>query len=81
MRIECSIKYLFSEGANIEGSAPTNEARWSHRSYHSALMKGATEETFKQLGNEIVTYLKQVGFSNIRMEFKKMKPVTAFVYL
>lgn len=44
-------------------------------------MKGATVETSKRLGNEIVNYLKQAGFSNIRMELKEMKPVAAVCVL
>lgn len=44
-------------------------------------MKGATEETSKRLGNEVISYLKQARFSNIRMELKEMKPVSAVCIL
>lgn len=44
-------------------------------------MKGSTDETSKKLGNDISHYLKQAGFSNIRIEFKKMKPVAAVCVL
>lgn len=44
-------------------------------------MKGATEETSKKLGNDIVCYLKQAGFSNIKTELKEMKPVAAICVL
>lgn len=44
-------------------------------------MKGSTEETSRNLGNEISHYLEQAGFSNIRIEFKEMKPVTAVCVL
>lgn len=44
-------------------------------------MKGATNETAKQFGNEIVHHLNDAGFSEIRMEFKAMKPVTAVCVL
>jgi ubiquinone/menaquinone biosynthesis C-methylase UbiE len=39
--------------------------------------KGATEETTHQEGEKIVHYLKEAGFSQIRLETKKMKPVSA----
>lgn len=44
-------------------------------------MKGATEETSKKLGKDIVSYLEQAGFSNIKTELKKKKPVTAICVL
>jgi ubiquinone/menaquinone biosynthesis C-methylase UbiE len=44
-------------------------------------MKGATEETAKKLGNDIRDYLKEAGFSNMKTEFKEMKPVTAVCVL
>nr|WP_255723523.1 class I SAM-dependent methyltransferase [Sporosarcina sp. ACRSL] len=44
-------------------------------------MKGATEETSKQLGNDIACYLKQAGFSNIKTEMKEMRPVAAICVL
>ncbi|WLD94605.1 class I SAM-dependent methyltransferase [Alkalihalobacillus sp. AL-G] len=38
-------------------------------------IKGATEETSKQFGNEIAKHLKQAEFSDIRVELKELKPV------
>ena len=40
-------------------------------------MKESTDETSKKWGNDISHYLKQAGFSNIQIEYKKMKPVAA----
>jgi len=44
-------------------------------------MKGSTEGTSRNLGSEISHYLEQAGFSNIRIELKEMKPVTAVCVL
>lgn len=38
--------------------------------------KGATEEMAQQEGERIVRYLKEAGFKQIRLETKKMKPVS-----
>lgn len=43
--------------------------------------KGATEETAIQLGNEIVHYMQEAGYSDIRMELKQMKPVATVCVL
>lgn len=43
--------------------------------------KGATEETAKQLGNEIANFIKEAGYSDIRMELKQMKPVATVCVL
>jgi SAM-dependent methyltransferase len=39
--------------------------------------KGATNETARQEGEKLVQYLKAAGFTSIRLEVKKMKPVSA----
>jgi ubiquinone/menaquinone biosynthesis C-methylase UbiE len=39
--------------------------------------KGATNEIARQEGEKLVQYLKEAGFSPIRLEVKKMKPVSA----
>lgn len=39
--------------------------------------KGATDEIAHQEGGKFVQYLKEAGFIQIRLEFKKMKPVPA----
>lgn len=39
--------------------------------------KGATEETAKQLGSDIVKQLKEAGFSDIKVELKQMKQVAS----
>lgn len=43
--------------------------------------KGATEETVKELGNKISAQLKEAGFTNIKIELKQMKPVSAVCVL
>ncbi|THE11622.1 class I SAM-dependent methyltransferase [Bacillus timonensis] len=44
-------------------------------------MKGATEESSKRLGIEISNQLKDAGYSNIKMELKKMKPIATVCVL
>ncbi|MRG86001.1 class I SAM-dependent methyltransferase [Salinibacillus xinjiangensis] len=44
-------------------------------------MKGATEETTKQLGTKIINHLKEAGYSDIKMEIKHMKPVATVCVL
>lgn len=44
-------------------------------------MKGATDETAKQLGREIMNHLKEAGYSDIKMELKYIKPVTTVCVL
>ncbi|MGP4080714.1 class I SAM-dependent methyltransferase [Pseudalkalibacillus sp. R45] len=39
------------------------------------LMKGANDETVKEVANEIEGYLKEAGFSEIEFHYKAMKPV------
>ncbi len=39
--------------------------------------KGATNETARQEGEKLVQYLKEAGFSSIRLEEKQTKPVSA----
>ncbi|BDG47262.1 class I SAM-dependent methyltransferase [Parageobacillus sp. KH3-4] len=39
--------------------------------------KGATNEMARQEGEKLVQYLKAAGFTSIRLEVKKMKPVSA----
>ncbi|MFQ5859777.1 MAG: class I SAM-dependent methyltransferase [Anaerolineae bacterium] len=39
--------------------------------------RGATDETAQEIGKEIVAALTKAGFSQIRIETKKMKPVSA----
>lgn len=43
--------------------------------------KGATRQTAEEIGAQIVDYLKQAGFSQIRMELKEMKPAPAVCVL
>lgn len=38
-------------------------------------IKGATKETVKQLGNDLVQYLSAVGFIDIELKTKSMKPI------
>ena len=38
--------------------------------------KGATDEMAHQEGGKFVQYLKEAGFIQIRLETKKMKPVS-----
>lgn len=44
-------------------------------------MKGATEETTRQLGGEIINLLKEAGYSDIKMEIKHMKPIATVCVL
>lgn len=39
--------------------------------------KGATDHTTEELGHNLVKYLKQAGFADLRMEGREMKPVAA----
>jgi ubiquinone/menaquinone biosynthesis C-methylase UbiE len=40
-------------------------------------MKGATNETTEKIGNELMRYLNEAGFSNIKLETKHLQPVNA----
>ena len=44
-------------------------------------MKGATNETTKQLGRKIFNQLNEAGYSDIKMELKHMKPVATVCVL
>jgi ubiquinone/menaquinone biosynthesis C-methylase UbiE len=44
-------------------------------------IKGATEETVKQIGKEISNQLKEAGYSDIKMELKQMKPIATVCVL
>lgn len=43
--------------------------------------RGATDETAQRMGKEIAVALREAGFSRIRLETKKMKPVSAVCVL
>ncbi len=43
--------------------------------------RGATDETAQQMGTEILNALTGAGFSQVRLETKKMKPVSAVCVL
>lgn len=43
--------------------------------------KGATEDTTKQIGREIMNQMQEAGFSDIKMELKYIKPVSTVCVL